>query len=92
MSSEAITEQAASEILRHHLDQLTARGYRIESRSVTQAVYVSGHRINHVLHFLLGIPTLGLWWIVWLILGLAGGERRRLVVVQPDGSIVDRKL
>ena len=34
-------------------------GARIESQSETMAVLVTGRRVNHILHFLIGFPTLG---------------------------------
>jgi hypothetical protein len=74
-------------------NELIALGYRIESRTSTQIVYVSGCRVNHLLHFFIGLLTIVIWWLlVWLPLGIFGGEKRRLVTFQPDGTLTDRKL
>jgi len=61
------------------LDALIAVGWRIESESSDYTFLVRGQRVNHVLHFLIGLFTLGVWWIVWLILASRGGEERRTV-------------
>jgi hypothetical protein len=49
---------------------------------------VKGHRPNHILHLILSIITLGIWLIVWVLVGLFGGETRRTITVQPDGGVV----
>jgi hypothetical protein len=54
-----------------------------------QAVLVTGHRPNHLLHLILSVLTLGLWLIVWLIVALAGGEKRKTVTVAPDGRAIE---
>lgn len=71
-----------------------SKGWRIESRLPDQVVVVSGHRVNHVLHFLIGFITFGLWWLfVWLPLGIFGGEKRRVIGIEPvTGEITKRKL
>lgn len=66
-------------------------GYRVESQSPEQAVMVSGHRPNHILHLLLTIVTLGLWLIVWILLSAFGGEKRRTITVMADGRLVEAK-
>jgi len=62
-------------------------GMRIESQTDTSAVLVFGSTPNHVLHFLIGVFTLGLWWIVWLIIALTNRERRRMITVDEDGHV-----
>ena len=42
---------------------------------------VKGHRVNHVLHLILTLVTLGLWGGVWLLLAIFKGERRRYIGV-----------
>jgi hypothetical protein len=60
-------------------------GYRIESRSDFQAALVRGRRVNHVLHLILTLVTFGLWAIVWIIVAIAGGEKREVVTVDDFG-------
>jgi hypothetical protein len=89
MSTPVLPEQA----LEAKANELIALGYRIESRTSTQIVYVSGKGVNHLLHFFIGLLTIGVWWLfVWLPLGIFGGEKRRIVTFQVDGTLSDRKL
>ena len=60
--------------------QYVKRGWRVESRSDTQAVMVKGHRPNHILHLILTILTFGLWAVVWLLLTALGGEKRKTLM------------
>ena len=66
-------------------NQLARSGYRIESRSDFDAVLVRGKPVNHVLHLLLTIFTLGLWIFVWIVLAIIGGEKREMVSVDEFG-------
>ncbi|MPZ23674.1 MAG: hypothetical protein GEU28_09035 [Dehalococcoidia bacterium] len=75
-------------ILAHHVAAAVASGARVESQSDTMAVLVLGNPVNHVLHFLVGVFTLGIWWIVWIVLSLAGGERRQAVRVDDYGFVL----
>jgi hypothetical protein len=75
-------------LLAQRVAQMAGEGYRVESQSDFMAVMVSGRRVNHLLHFFIGIFTLGLWWIAWLIMALAGGERRQVVTVDEYGNLV----
>lgn len=71
---------------------VSARRARIESQSDYQAVVVVGRRVNHILHFLIGLFTFGLWWVVWVLLAAAGGEKRELLQVDPYGNVVHRRV
>jgi hypothetical protein len=63
---------------------------RIESQSDTQAVLVFGKPPNHLLHFLIGLFTLGVWWIVWLVLALSNKETRRMISVDEYGAMTSQ--
>ena len=64
------------------------RNTRVESQSDYQAVLVSGKRVNHTLHLLLTIITFGFWGLlVWLPLGIFGGESRKSLSVDDYGNI-----
>jgi hypothetical protein len=47
--------------------------------SERQVVFIAEDRVNHAAHFLMGIVTLGFWWIVWLYLAIHA-TRGRLVI------------
>lgn len=68
-----------------------AAGYRVESQTGIMAVMVKGRRVNHLLHFFIGIFTIGLWWIVWLILAITGGEKREVLTVDDYGNILKQR-
>lgn len=61
-------------------------GRRIESQTDYQVVLVSGQPVNHILHLLLTIITVGLWSIIWLTLVGTGGERREIARVDGWGN------
>lgn len=89
------TEKTAAErkaLLANTLQGQVASGARIESQSDFQAVVVRGHRVNHLLHFLIGFITLFLWWIVWLVLAITGGEKRQMITVDQFGNVFVQKV
>ena len=51
-------------------------------------VLLAGYRINHILHTLLSFVSVGEWMIVWLLLALMGGEKRKTVNVDEWGRIL----
>lgn len=51
------------------------KGYRVESQTPTQAVVVYGKKVNHILHLILSVLTLGLWLIVWLLVGIGAASQ-----------------
>ena len=59
----------------------------MESETDYHVVLVGSHRVNHILHLLLCIPTAGLWLIIWFLLILFGDEKRRVIEqASPDQS------
>lgn len=69
-----------------------AQGARVESQGDFQAILVKGHRPNHILHLILGLLTLGFWWLVWIGLVLFGGEKRMSVSVDEWGNTNVQRL
>ncbi len=74
------------------VQRAAARGARIENQSAFQAIIVEGRPINHILHLLLSIFTLGLWLLIWIVLAIFGGEKRSLVRIDKDGNPHTAKL
>ena len=64
---------------------LTDMGWRIEHETVREVVIVRSHRVNHLLHLALSVLTLGVWLIVWVLVALTGGEKRRSFA-KPDAK------
>lgn len=52
-------------------------GWRVESRTESQAVVVKGRRPNHLLHLVLSLITLGFWIPVWICVAIFAGEKRK---------------
>ena len=79
------TPDERKEILARQLANLISQGRRIESQSDFQAVALTGHPVNHVLHLLLTLLTVGFWGIVWVALLIFGGVKREIVQVDEWG-------
>ena len=60
---------------------------RLEYRSDFQAIIVRGKPVNHILHLLLTLCTVGLWGLVWLLIAANGGEKRASMQVNQAGQI-----
>ena len=74
------------QILSRQIGSLLTQGRRVESQSDFQAVLLWGHAVNHVLHLIITLVTVGLWVIVWIALVVLGGEKRELVQVDEWGN------
>lgn len=84
-SNETKSEAERKKLLAQAIHTQVINGCRVESQGDFQAVLVKGRRVNHALHAIIGLFTFGLWWIVWLILVLVGGERRQILSVDEYG-------
>ena len=80
------------QLLARHIQMAVATGGRVESQSDTMAVIVRGKPVNHVLHLILTLATFGLWGIVWLIVAVAGGEKREMITVDEHGQVLVQKV
>lgn len=58
---------------------VAAQGYRVESQQDYQAVIVKGKPINHALHIIVSILTVGIWLIGYLVILAMGGEKREML-------------
>lgn len=74
-------------ILSKVIAQQMRTGVRIESQTDSQVVLAWGGKVNHVAHFLIGLLTFGIWWLVWLLLALRAQESKRLITVDEYGQI-----
>ncbi|CAM5573824.1 hypothetical protein [Streptomyces avidinii] len=74
-------------ILDWTVNRYISLGWRVESRSPTQAVLVRGGDVNHVLHAILTIFTCLLWGVVWIVLALGNKKERVALTVDPNGSV-----
>ena len=74
------------EALANAVATAVAQGKRIESQSDYQAIVVKGKRVNHILHLLLTLITVGFWVLVWIPLVIWGGEKREIIRVDEYGN------
>ncbi len=86
------TEERAQALARLVSTQLALGNRRVESQTAVSAVLVRGKPINHLLHLLLCIPTVGIWALVWIGLIVFGGERREMLGVDDYGNATVSEL
>jgi hypothetical protein len=65
-----------------------SKGWRLHSKTASEAHLVKGQPVSHFLHLFFAIATLGLWLLVWIPLIVFGGERHKYVSVDEQGGVV----
>jgi hypothetical protein len=91
LSITPVPDPLRRERLQQYLSQnLMATRGRVESVTDYSAVVVDGQRVNHILHLLISLLLCGLWLPVWFLIAVSGGEKRRVVTVDPCGNILAR--
>ena len=91
MTTETKSIEERKAILAQQVQQAVGRGLRIDTQSDTMAVVVNGKPVNHILHLIISVLTLGIWLIPWAIMAIAGGERRTMISVDEYGNILKQK-
>ena len=74
------------ETLARQIQTSAAQGARVETQSDFQAIVVKGKPVNHAVHGIASLITLGFWLLPWLIIALVGGEKRQMLVVDEWGN------
>ncbi len=74
-------------ILEQNIQASVVGGWRPVQVTDTSAVLVTGTPVNNVLHLLLTVFTCGLWAVIWVVLLLAGGEKRMALTVDDYGNV-----
>jgi hypothetical protein len=88
-AGQALGVERRREILAQAIaDRLASPGtWRVEQQTDTYAILVRGKPVNHVLHLLLTLLTLGVWlFFVWIPLMAFGGEMRYHLTVDDHGN------
>lgn len=80
------------ELLARQIANHVPRGWRVESQSDYQAVFISGRPVNHVLHLILTVITCSLWGVVWVSLVFLGGEKREIANVDEWGNVTVSRI
>lgn len=83
-----VSEERRQLALDWAVNQRISSGWRVESRSETQAVMVRGVPTNHTLHLILTLVTCLLWGIVWAILSATNRVERVALTVDAQGSVL----
>lgn len=87
-SDTPLTEQEQERRLADVVLAEQARSAILVAVDGNRAVMARGRRPNHVLHLVLSVLTLGVWAVlVWLPLGVLGGERRFVLTVDEFGRV-----
>ncbi|MFD9477682.1 MULTISPECIES: hypothetical protein [Streptomyces] len=84
---EPLDDARRTAVLDWTVNQYVALGWRVESRSPTQAVLVRGGNVNHLLHAILTIFTCLLWGVVWIVLALGNRTERVALTVDRTGRV-----
>jgi hypothetical protein len=66
------------------------QGERMVGRQESTAV-VMDKPVNHALHLLLTICSIGMWAPVWLLITALGGQRRQILTVDQYGQVSQRR-
>ena len=91
------TERSDSErksILEKQIIFYASAGWSLETQTEFAAVMSSGKRLNHILHLLLSVVTLGFWLIIWLFLLMVNRITKKTIRVDKFGntSIQNRRI
>ena len=86
-SNQRKTSEERKELLARQIANKVPQGWRVESQSDYQAVFVSGRPVNHVLHLILTLITCLAWGIVWVSLSLFAGEKRGMANIDEYGNV-----
>ena len=77
-------------LLEDHIISQVSQGYKLNTQTDFFVVLEKGKKPNHMMHFLLCFPTIGIWILVWMILTLNSGYRRKTFEITEYGVIVER--
>ena len=74
-------------ILARRVDHYVANGYQIETSTDHVVTLARGKRVNHTLHVILSVVTLGGWLTIWALLSRFGGRRIATIRLLPNGKL-----
>lgn len=86
------TAEQRKAALAQMIANVSAQGYRVESQQDYQAIIVRGKPINHALHIIVSLLTVGIWLIGYAVIAATGGEKREMVQVDEWGNVSRQKL
>lgn len=86
-SPRRLSQEQRADVLGSAIHRAALAGWRVSSQTSTQAQLAKGKRVNHLLHLILTLVTLGFWAIVWIIVAATGGEQHQFVSVDEYGNV-----
>ena len=66
-------------------NEVTA-GWRVESQSSIQAVMAKGKPINHTLHIILSVLTLGAWLFIYVPIFIVNQRKTKIIRIDDFGN------
>ena len=92
----AIPQEDRQQRLSHLVSSRSLEGWVVvdrNDRDASAVLMLPGKPVNHLLHFLVGVFTCGLWWIVWLILVLTQKKEQRMrVTIDQYGNLLEETI
>lgn len=85
-TSKKTTDERKELVSRAVSNRLAQGKWRIESQSDFSAVLIKGKPLNHTVHVILDVVTLGFWLFVHIPLWLIKKEQRTMVSVDEFGN------
>ena len=82
-----ISRADRTQTLEAEIQYSISQGWRLRSKTSTEAHLVRGEPVRHFVHLFFAIATLGLWLIVWIPLTILGGEKHRHIAVDDQGRV-----
>jgi hypothetical protein len=88
-TAHAATDEQRKEALAQAVANEVRSGWHVQSQTDYQAVLIKpGTKVNHLLHLILSLITLGVWLIVWVLITLLHKrEHRKVVSVDLYGTV-----
>ena len=90
--SQAVTADERKRKVANQIRTEVTQGGRVESQGDYDAVIATGKEINHTVHLIATIFTCGLWGLVWIVIALTGGIKRKMVSVDEYGQLLVQNI
>ena len=88
---QSVTRAERANTLDAEIQYHASEGWRLRSKTASEAHLVKGKPVSHFLHLFFAIVTLGLWLLVWIPLIVFGGERHKYVTVDERGGVTSSR-
>jgi hypothetical protein len=79
-------------ILNQQVSAIGGKGTVVTYENPTTALIVKPSNVNHMLHFVMSVFTLGVWAIIWLTLVILKREQKWRVSVNERGEVKTDRL